>query len=230
VMMNVNNHVDMRRQAQDLVQDWVSMTLNNRPTAAIVTAAKTAKNIARGDSDDEEEADLDEAEEVDHMGRKVRKLEPSANPLSQGFNAINRSGMAGLNSTGTAISSSSNNINNINNLSSPLDDVAAQQQLVKKTEAEISAIWQPSEKERQEYDRRRHEVRHAKMPMLKPTFTTDCLPTSMAPPKRKFKEDPNSSVGKITATLNKITNPNKKAWRNAIDGVSISGRGIQYSW
>merc|ERR1712194_699007 len=105
----------------------------------------------------------------------------------------------------------------------------AQQQQHKRSEAELARIWQPSVKQQEEFESRATN-RHARMPIVKPTFSMDAKPLSSAPPKKAFKEDPLTSFGKIEQQLAKITNPNKKTWKSAIEEVSISGRGIVYKW
>lgn len=100
---------------------------------------------------------------------------------------------------------------------------------VKKSEAELSLIWQPTAEMQKEFDKRMTK-RHAMMPMEKPVFHQASLPVSLAPPKRKNKEDPNTGYGKIENQLQRITNPNKNQWRSQNDAVSVSGNNITYKW
>jgi len=100
----------------------------------------------------------------------------------------------------------------------------------KKTEQERSQFWQPTETDRAKYEDNMKNRRHAMMPMDKPMFDKDALPPSHFTGKTRNKLDPNSTSGKIEMQLKKISNPNKKAWKNTTKQVSISGRQIVYGW
>jgi len=98
-----------------------------------------------------------------------------------------------------------------------------------KTEREKNAFWQPTGEDLKVIEERR-QMRHAVLPMDKPVFDASCLPPSNAPAKRKAKEDPHSITGKLSGQLQKISNPNKKAWKSTVGQVSVSGRDIVYKW
>ncbi|CAD7922209.1 unnamed protein product [Amoebophrya sp. A25] len=98
-----------------------------------------------------------------------------------------------------------------------------------KTEREKNLIWQPKGDDLKLIEERR-KMRHAVMPMDKPVFDISSLPPSFAPAKRRAKEDPNSTTGKLSTQLQKISNPNKKAWKSTVGQVSIAGRDIVYKW
>lgn len=99
----------------------------------------------------------------------------------------------------------------------------------KRTERELSELWQPDAETQKAFDERM-KTRHATMVSEKPVFDREALPPSVAPPKRRGKEDPNTAVGKIQAQLSKISNPNKKTWKATVDGVSVSGAKLVYKW
>lgn len=113
-----------------------------------------------------------------------------------------------------------------NDILATLDDQGNER---KKTEQELNALWQPDQ-ESQKVFQERMKMRHAVMPMEKPVFDREALPPSVAPPKKKQRDDPNSSVGRVQSQLQKISNPNKKAWKSTVEGVSISGSSLTYKW
>mmetsp|Transcript_13912 Transcript_13912/g.34362 ORF Transcript_13912/g.34362 Transcript_13912/m.34362 type:complete len:383 (-) Transcript_13912:145-1293(-) len=174
IMRDKKYPVHVRQQAQQLVTQWVTYV--------------TAPGKRPREDDDEGAnagpAGVEEAEEVDERGRKVRGDQ-----------------LAVLGDGGPR----------------------------RKTERELNAIWAPTAEDEKLFEDRR-KMRHAMLPMEKPVFDLSVLPPSHAPARKKAKEDPTSTVGKLGAQLQKISNPNKKAWKSAVGQVSISGRDIVYKW
>eukprot|EP00397_Hematodinium_sp_SG-2012_P033385 GEMP01035663.1.p1 GENE.GEMP01035663.1~~GEMP01035663.1.p1 ORF type:complete len:435 (+),score=119.34 GEMP01035663.1:157-1461(+) len=93
-------------------------------------------------------------------------------------------------------------------------------------------FWDASEEQLREWDEQNRERRHAVPPMEKPVFSKEVLPCVEVKTKYGWnKTDPCTIRGKVDRRVQRMANPNKKAWKSAVaKTVSVEGRGLNLSF
>lgn len=93
-------------------------------------------------------------------------------------------------------------------------------------------FWDPSAEQIKTWDTQNREQRHARVPMDKPLFERDALPNVEVKTKLGWnKTDPGTIRGKVDRRVQRMANPNKKAWKSAVSkNVSVEGRGMNLAF
>lgn len=94
-----------------------------------------------------------------------------------------------------------------------------------KSEDERNAFWAP-DAEKQKVNDDMMKTRHAHMVLDKPAYDMKDLPELHNVPSKR----PEGGRSKLQQNMQKMTNPNKKNWKNITKQISVQGRGIKFTW